>query len=95
MEEAKAAADGIRFARENEVDLIILDLIMPDTSGFQILAQLKDEPSTRDIPVVVHTSLSLGPAELDALSHAKAIVNKSRSETELRDVVKALVAGAK
>jgi CheY-like chemotaxis protein len=95
IQEAHLGGEGLQFARENAVDLIVLDLVMPDASGFEIIAQLKNDPSTRDIPVVVHTSLSLGRAERDALSHAKAIVNKSRSEPELRDVAKMLITNAK
>ena len=67
---------------------------MPEASGFQVIAELRAEPATRDIPVVVHTSLSLGTSELEALSHARAIVSKSRTEPEFRDVVKSLVASA-
>ncbi len=93
IQEASGGKEGIRFAREYDVDVIILDVSMPETSGFQVIEQLKDEPATRDIPVVVHTSLSLGPAERDALAHAKAIISKSRTEPELREVVRALVAG--
>jgi CheY-like chemotaxis protein len=93
IQEARGGKEGIRFAREYAVDVIILDVSMPETSGFQVIEQLKDEPATRDIPVVVHTSLSLGPAERDALAHAKAIISKSRTEPELREVVRALVAG--
>jgi CheY-like chemotaxis protein len=74
--------------------LIVLDLVMPDATGFQVIAALKEEPATRDIPVVIHTSLTLGQAEREALSHARAIVSKSRTEAELRDVIKSLVAGA-
>lgn len=93
--EAEAGAEGVRLAREGAVDVIILDLMMPGSSGFQVIAELQEQPATRDIPVVVHTSLALGEAEREALSHAKAIVSKSRSEPELREVVKALVASAR
>ena len=53
----------MQYAREYPVDLIVLDLTMPDANGFQLIAQLETEPVTHDIPVVVHTSLSLGESE--------------------------------
>jgi CheY-like chemotaxis protein len=95
IEESKSGLDGVRFARQNRVDLIILDLVMPETSGYEIMTALQSEPHTRDIPVVVHTSLSLDHAERKALSHAAAIVNKTRTERELRNVVDAIVASAR
>jgi signal transduction histidine kinase len=95
IQESRSGADGIRFAREHAVDLIILDLAMPETSGYEVMAALGNEPETRDIPVVVHTSLSLGNAERKALSHAKAIVSKSRSGPDLRNIVDAIIASTR
>jgi CheY-like chemotaxis protein len=92
VEEARGGTEGIQYARERDIDLIVLDLVMDDATGFNVIAALKEEPLTRDIPVVVHTSMTLGQAERDALSHARAIVSKSRTEPDLRDVVKSLVA---
>jgi CheY-like chemotaxis protein len=68
---------------------------MPDTTGFQLLTDLKSEPTTREIPIVIHTSLTLSDADRQALAQASAIVNKSQTEPQLREVVKSLVAGAR
>lgn len=37
-------------------DLVILDLILPDIDGYEIFAQMKDNPQTRNIPVIILTS---------------------------------------
>ena len=50
-------ADAIRFAREKQPDLILLDIIMPDTDGFEICHQLKSDPGTRDIPIIFITAM--------------------------------------
>ena len=89
--EARSGAEGLELASRGGIEAIVLDVVMPDTSGFQVLAQLKEDPATRDIPVVIHTSLPLTSEELAALSQAAAIINKSRSEPELRDVVTSLI----
>jgi two-component system, chemotaxis family, response regulator PixH len=34
-------------------DLIVLDVVLPDRSGFEICRDLKDNPSTKDIPIVI------------------------------------------
>jgi CheY-like chemotaxis protein len=91
VKEARSGAEGLELAKSG-VEAIVLDVVMPDASGFHILAQLKEDPLTRNIPVVIHTSLTLSGEEREALSQAAAIVSKSRSESELRDVVTLLIA---
>tara|TARA_R110002111_G_scaffold23930_7_gene53327 strand:+ start:545 stop:1969 length:1425 start_codon:yes stop_codon:yes gene_type:complete len=53
------AADGescLRLARENKPDLILLDLILPDMDGAQVLTKLRADPVTASIPVVVYSA---------------------------------------
>jgi CheY-like chemotaxis protein len=45
--------DALAQAAETQPDLILLDILLPDTSGWDVLAQLKADPRTRAIPVVV------------------------------------------
>ncbi|MGI9189786.1 MAG: MHYT domain-containing protein [Longimicrobiaceae bacterium] len=50
---ASSGEQGIRIAREFSPDLITLDLLLPGTTGWEILHALKADPLIRDIPVVV------------------------------------------
>jgi CheY-like chemotaxis protein len=50
---AATAADGLRLARENTPDLIIMDVRLPDISGFEATRTLKAEDATRAIPIIV------------------------------------------
>jgi CheY-like chemotaxis protein len=55
-----AAVDGedaLAKAREHKPDLILLDVIMPKLQGFEVLASLKRDSSTRDIPVIMLSNL--------------------------------------
>jgi CheY-like chemotaxis protein len=54
--EAASGSEGLRRAREDQPQVIFLDLRMPEMSGFEALERLKSDPTTRDIPVVVITS---------------------------------------
>jgi CheY-like chemotaxis protein len=59
--EVICAVDGesaVRFAQEQKPDLVLLDMILPKMSGPEVLRQLKSDPVTADIPVVVVSSLS-------------------------------------
>jgi CheY-like chemotaxis protein len=47
---------------------------MPDRNGFEVLEDLKADPATADIPVVVHTSKALQPADLARLGGRHAAV---------------------
>ena len=51
--EAKDGDEGLRVARSDKPDLILLDVLMPRMNGWQALKTLKDAPETRNIPVVV------------------------------------------
>jgi CheY-like chemotaxis protein len=55
-----AAVDGedaLAKAREHKPDLILLDVIMPKMQGFEVLANLKTDAATRDIPVIMLSNL--------------------------------------
>jgi CheY-like chemotaxis protein len=55
-----AAVDGedaLAKAREHKPDLILLDVIMPKLQGFEVLANLKSDAATRDIPVIMLSNL--------------------------------------
>jgi diguanylate cyclase (GGDEF)-like protein len=54
---AKSGEDGISRAASERPDLILLDIIMPDMNGFDVLKTLKDSPETQNIPVIIITGL--------------------------------------
>jgi CheY-like chemotaxis protein len=59
--EVLAAHDGasaIAAARASQPSLVILDLMMPGTDGFDVLRTLRADPGGQDVPVVVYTALS-------------------------------------
>ena len=50
---------GVELATRERPDLVILDLIMPETSGFNVAYQLKQIPATRSIPIIILTSMDI------------------------------------
>lgn len=56
--------DGIKAAIDHDPDLIILDLMMPGISGFEVVEQLKRHPTACDIPVVIFSAKDLTREEV-------------------------------
>ncbi len=63
--EAASGNEGLRLAGEEHPDMIVLDLVMPEVDGWTVLSVLKDNPGTRDIPVVLQSMLDAREAGLE------------------------------
>jgi len=48
---------GLRLAKDKKPDLILLDLILPEMHGFEVLKGLKEDKEIKEIPVIVLTNL--------------------------------------
>lgn len=84
-----AAADGeeaLRFARAEIPDLILLDLIMPKLQGFEVLRILKEEPMTKQIPVIVLSNLGQ-ESDVKQAMEAGAAAYFIKANLSLRDLV--------
>jgi CheY-like chemotaxis protein len=76
-------SDALRLLREGTYDCVVLDLRLPDISGFEVLEQLRSDQALSDVPVVVFTGRELS-AEEDARLHtmARSIVVKGVESPE-------------
>jgi DNA-binding response OmpR family regulator len=54
--EARSGSECLRLVQEKEVDVILLDLMMPEMDGFQVCKALKNNPDTAEIPVIMITA---------------------------------------
>lgn len=68
-------------------DVILLDIILPHKNGFDILRQLKTDPGTKKIPVVIASNLGQ-PEEIAKGKVLGAVAYIVKSETSIVDVVK-------
>lgn len=70
-------------------DLILLDIMMPELSGYEVCLRLKSNPATRDIPVIFLTALTTAEDERKGLEHgAEDYITKPVSLAILRARVK-------
>jgi CheY-like chemotaxis protein len=56
--EARDGLETLEVARREKPDLILLDILMPKLNGFEVCRQLKDDPETRGITIVMLTALA-------------------------------------
>ena len=72
--------EGLRVARENLPDLVVLDLMLPKMSGQALLHALKQDPRTAAIPVIVLSSLPQSNAAKLKQEGAALYLEKSKLE---------------
>jgi DNA-binding response OmpR family regulator len=49
--------EGIREVEKNKPDLVLLDLVLPDVDGFEVLSKIKGNAATSSIPVIILSNL--------------------------------------
>ncbi len=89
---AEDGADALERARQISPDLIVLDVLMPEMNGYEACRKLKEDPLTKDIPVVICSS------KTTPIDHhwgkklgAAAYVDKPSYEEELVKTVQKLL----
>jgi signal transduction histidine kinase/DNA-binding response OmpR family regulator len=51
--ESRSGEDAVAIARREKPSLVLLDLVLPDINGFEVLSRLKEKPETEEIPVII------------------------------------------
>ena len=90
--EAASGGEGVRKARDEAPDVILLDMMMPTMDGLETLAALLAQPATARIPVIFLTAKAVGSdvERLTALGAAGVLIKPFDPRT-LADSVRALV----
>ena len=91
--EAESAAAARRRIRSARPDVIVLDVNMPQTTGLELCAELKSDPATSDIPIILLTGSSGGTSAAAKRAGADAFVRKPFSPLELLAVAERLAGG--
>jgi CheY-like chemotaxis protein len=71
---AYGGSEAIEIARRELPDVIVLDLMMPDVNGFDVVAALHERPETADIPVLVVTAKHITADDRAKLSRYVATI---------------------
>ena len=84
--------DALAKVAQHNPDLILLDVMMPRMSGFQVCKKLKTDPKTKDIQILMVTALNeLGDIEQASECGTDDFVSKPVNKVELQTRVKSLL----
>ncbi len=87
---ASSGAEAILIIREAVPDIMVLDVMMPGMSGYDLCRYLRDRPTTRDTPIIAYTGHQ-------AVAHSNAglydrVLIKPAEISELRQAIESLIA---
>jgi len=89
VESALGGEEGVVMARSIKPDLILLDLIMPNKNGFQVLEELQADPEFKKIPVVVLSNLGQ-EADIKRALEGGAVDYIVKADVTLQDIIEKL-----
>jgi CheY-like chemotaxis protein len=83
IESVGSGAEALAALKQDPADCVVLDLTLPDMSGFEVLEKIRDDSDIAEVPVVVFTGRELSPEE-DAQLHtmARSVVVKGVESPE-------------
>jgi len=93
---ASTGKDGLAKATLEHPDLILLDIMLPDMGGFEILEHLKNNPETKNIPVIILSNLG-GRDEIEkgvSLGASSYLIKSNILPHEVAEMVQSQIASA-
>lgn len=92
VEIARSGEEGLALVKESPPDLILLDVLLPKIDGWEVLTQLRDDPRTDSIPIIMLTALTDENSKIQGLrGGADDYVTKPFSALELMARVDAVM----
>jgi len=89
---ASNGAEALEIVKKRPPDLILLDVMMPKMSGFEVCRRIKNNPKTTDIPIIMVTALTeLGDIERGLDSGTDDFLSKPVNKWELTTRVKTML----
>ena len=92
---AKDGMEALRIAAQQELDLVLLDILMPNIDGYEVCRRLKSDPATSPTEVIMLTALAKDDDRMKAMeAGAYDYLTKPFSPTQLLDKVEEVLAAS-
>ncbi len=93
VEVAFSGKDALKILKRKHIDIVLLDLMMPGMSGFEVLTAIKENPETKNIPVmIVSADSERDDAEKALAMGAEYFFEKPLQLNEIVEKVKSILA---
>ena len=92
---ARNGKEAILVLERMRIDLVLLDLQMPEMDGFEVIKRIREHPQWRDLPIFVLTAKKLTDSEVELLTReTRAVFSKGQpwKEALVADIKKAIAA---
>lgn len=87
VETALDGEEGLQKAKSTKPNVIILDIMLPRMSGTEVIEKLKQDPTTKDIPVIVLTNLNVTEDDVAKCKNLGAKEILAKTEVTPQEVV--------
>jgi CheY-like chemotaxis protein len=94
VDEAEHGAAALERSQVNQPDLVLLDFLMPERDGLQVLTELRSRPETAATPIVLYTAAAARLGELYDHPHVTRVLLKPVQATQLLRMVQELIGPA-
>jgi CheY-like chemotaxis protein len=91
VDEVPDGASALGYLRRQRPDLILLDLMMPEMDGFEVIRELQGDPELARIPLVVLTGMTLSDADRRRLASAAVVQKGGGNASVLESIEAALI----
>ncbi len=92
IEEASDGLEALKKTSENVYDVVILDIMMPELNGFEVLKKLREQETTADLPVIIVSAKSSDRDILEGLKEgANYYIPKPFEPRELVYILKLIL----
>jgi CheY-like chemotaxis protein len=89
---ADGGRSGIRTAQDEHPDAIVLDLMMPEVNGLDVIDALRQEEATRDVPILVLTAVTMSREHGECMAAgADLVLTKPFDPQDVADAVEDLL----
>ncbi len=92
VSEAENGRQALQRLYDEEIDLVLLDAMMPNVNGWQVLMAIREDESIADVPVIMCTARDIVPGETPGWEKADGAIHKPFRRSEVIDAIRVALA---